>query len=619
MRNNKRLYLQAGGTKGATHAGALKSQQEQGTFVQPHTCCGTSAGALVGSLTAAGVSGDEILSLLKATDLSKFSPANPAQNRRLFEEPLRKTIAMSVLHRLKDSRGDYDTPAESGAARVALMQQALAPDHEIVDPAGNFSTATQTLQGLFQSEEDMLERSEAGGLADAAFDQLFALQDQHLAEARPGDTAAARVDNLLRALESSLESSVLSDAADISMDALKSSKVRSGPANITFADLKDLQEVHPGHFSRLSTLAATGNNDPLISNDVFTPHEPIYAAAMNSGTALGAFNPGTSYVTQEEAVFDGATVADLPVFIDPESSQAALDAVNTEKPDPEGKNSNANKREAMKRMYKAHIEDGMDPRSHENSEFFVFRKQGNAMDQALNVLDDTVLPAARQAEGTQAGEAEIDAIQAPELGLSTRAAFSVSGVLPQSSAFGTKITAEAYRSNSTTTAKNLAQCIMRSHNPVAQRSHIIDFDTTTGAAKGLVDPEAIDRLFEIGRDRAWSQHQSDQTLHTTDEAYFEDTQREGPASTALGGVVMIEGYFGSEPRDQRARPDSPPDSGLDEPRAVGDLGRSITDELDKDLRDIRPNISNASETAEPPSRKPQDSASEAPEDRAPSC
>ena len=105
MPNNTTLYLQAGGTKGATHAGALKYQQDNGSFVQPKTCCGTSAGALVGSLTAAGVTGDEILALLEATDLNKFSPANPTQNRRLFEGPLRQTISMSVLHRLKEEKG----------------------------------------------------------------------------------------------------------------------------------------------------------------------------------------------------------------------------------------------------------------------------------------------------------------------------------------------------------------------------------------------------------------------------------------------------------------------------------------------------------------------------------
>ena len=39
MPNNTTLYLQAGGTKGATHAGALKEQQDNGSFVQPKTCC----------------------------------------------------------------------------------------------------------------------------------------------------------------------------------------------------------------------------------------------------------------------------------------------------------------------------------------------------------------------------------------------------------------------------------------------------------------------------------------------------------------------------------------------------------------------------------------------------
>ena len=379
------------------------------------------------------------------------------------------------------------------------MQRALIPEHEMLDPAGMFSTIGSTIGGLFRSHTAMLETSKTGGLADASFDELFALQERSFAEARPGDTSEERANNLLI----SLEKSILAPSGALAPE----------PVNITFADLKDLQALHPNQFSMLSTLAATKNNDPLISNHVFTPDEPIYAAAMNSGTAIGAFKPGVSSVKSDkgiqEEVLDGATVAELPVFIDPDTSQDALDLVNQQKP--AFANSDAHKREAMQKMYEDHISDGMDPEQHQNSEFFVFREQGNAMDQAMGVLDETVLSRARQAEGADTTpdvdaqiareDNEIAGIQEPIFDFQTRAAFAVSGALPQSSAFGTSITAEMYRSNSTKTAQMLASCISKSADPVAQRQRIMDFNTT-GAVQGLVDPEAIGRLSEIGRQRA---------------------------------------------------------------------------------------------------------------------
>ncbi len=74
------LALSGGGTKGIAHAGAIKALQEYGITI--HSVAGTSAGALVGALYAAGNSVDDISSFFSSSNL--FDPRKFAFRRAGF-------------------------------------------------------------------------------------------------------------------------------------------------------------------------------------------------------------------------------------------------------------------------------------------------------------------------------------------------------------------------------------------------------------------------------------------------------------------------------------------------------------------------------------------------------
>ncbi len=65
------IALGGGGSRGFAHLGVLKALHEKGIF--PECVSGTSAGAIVGSLYAAGYSPDEIFKLLKKKKFSNLS------------------------------------------------------------------------------------------------------------------------------------------------------------------------------------------------------------------------------------------------------------------------------------------------------------------------------------------------------------------------------------------------------------------------------------------------------------------------------------------------------------------------------------------------------------------
>lgn len=65
------LVLSGGGIRGMAHIGVLKVLEENG--LHPDAIAGTSAGALVGALYAAGLSADEMLDFFESTEIFKFS------------------------------------------------------------------------------------------------------------------------------------------------------------------------------------------------------------------------------------------------------------------------------------------------------------------------------------------------------------------------------------------------------------------------------------------------------------------------------------------------------------------------------------------------------------------
>nr|WP_297307382.1 patatin-like phospholipase family protein [uncultured Flavobacterium sp.] len=65
------LVLSGGGHKGIAHAGALKFLEEQN--IKPKIISGTSAGSIVGSLYAVGMSADKIHEFFKSVDFFKWN------------------------------------------------------------------------------------------------------------------------------------------------------------------------------------------------------------------------------------------------------------------------------------------------------------------------------------------------------------------------------------------------------------------------------------------------------------------------------------------------------------------------------------------------------------------
>jgi NTE family protein len=65
------IALGGGGTRGFAHLGVLKALEEAG--IKPNVFSGTSAGAIVGSLLAAGKESDEVFELMKKNKLTDFA------------------------------------------------------------------------------------------------------------------------------------------------------------------------------------------------------------------------------------------------------------------------------------------------------------------------------------------------------------------------------------------------------------------------------------------------------------------------------------------------------------------------------------------------------------------
>lgn len=74
------LVLSGGGARGAAHIGAIKALEEYG--ISPTHICGSSAGAIVGAMYAAGISWSEILHFFKTTPI--FSVSRYAFNKPGF-------------------------------------------------------------------------------------------------------------------------------------------------------------------------------------------------------------------------------------------------------------------------------------------------------------------------------------------------------------------------------------------------------------------------------------------------------------------------------------------------------------------------------------------------------
>ncbi len=134
------LVMEGGGVRGIALVGALSVLEERG--FQPQNLAGTSAGAVVATLYAAGYSADELYGLLKAQDFSAFLdgtwlahlPLVGHLARIVFEKGINKGDAflhwMQGLLAKKGVRtfGDLVHPAYADQPRYRYKVQMIASD-----------------------------------------------------------------------------------------------------------------------------------------------------------------------------------------------------------------------------------------------------------------------------------------------------------------------------------------------------------------------------------------------------------------------------------------------------------------------------------------------------------
>lgn len=121
------LVLEGGGVKGIALAGAIEVLEERGYRV--NRVAGSSAGAIVGALITAGVSGTQLAQILRETDYTRFEDG-PSYTRFLLGK------ALSILLHNGIHRGTYLTTwlAEQLAAHGATYRTGTFADLEYVDP-----------------------------------------------------------------------------------------------------------------------------------------------------------------------------------------------------------------------------------------------------------------------------------------------------------------------------------------------------------------------------------------------------------------------------------------------------------------------------------------------------
>ncbi|MGO3507289.1 MAG: patatin-like phospholipase family protein, partial [Brachybacterium tyrofermentans] len=121
------LVLEGGGVKGIALAGAIEVLEERGYRV--NRVAGSSAGAIVGALITAGVSGTQLARILRKTDYTRFEDG-PFYTRFLLGK------ALSILLRNGIHRGTYLTTwlEEQLAAHGATYRTGTFADLEYGDP-----------------------------------------------------------------------------------------------------------------------------------------------------------------------------------------------------------------------------------------------------------------------------------------------------------------------------------------------------------------------------------------------------------------------------------------------------------------------------------------------------
>ncbi|MEO8626608.1 MAG: patatin-like phospholipase family protein [Betaproteobacteria bacterium] len=135
------LVLGGGGAKGFAHIGVIKALESQG--IQPDIVVGTSAGAVVGALYAAGNSGFELQKIALDLKESMFNdwtlPDRGFFRGASLQEFINKTVHNRPLEKLNRPIGIVATDLQSGEAVVFLRGD-----------TGQAVRASSTFPGVFQ-------------------------------------------------------------------------------------------------------------------------------------------------------------------------------------------------------------------------------------------------------------------------------------------------------------------------------------------------------------------------------------------------------------------------------------------------------------------------------------
>lgn len=88
------IALSGGGVRGFAHIGALRALEDEG--IKPDIIAGVSAGSIVASLYAAGMTADDIFNLLGNLDMSKFLQVDISKSGLLKLDKFRKFLSKNL-------------------------------------------------------------------------------------------------------------------------------------------------------------------------------------------------------------------------------------------------------------------------------------------------------------------------------------------------------------------------------------------------------------------------------------------------------------------------------------------------------------------------------------------
>ncbi len=123
------LVLSGGGAKGLSHIGVIRALEENGIPID--YICGTSMGAVIGSLYAIGLTPDEMLAIVASDEFEAWSKGKPEEGYAFTfyrEEPSPKILSLSI------GRGADGGRYPEGSARSGNKRAKISLPTSIISP-----------------------------------------------------------------------------------------------------------------------------------------------------------------------------------------------------------------------------------------------------------------------------------------------------------------------------------------------------------------------------------------------------------------------------------------------------------------------------------------------------